>query len=233
MNQSIAEVIKLLSCIDNDMMTNKKVLIAAIALIAWFALILQLYTLINNTPGNGMTPLQAIGRFLIFFTVLTNLLMASGLSIILLTPRSAAGRFFSKPAIITAIAVYIFIVGLVYNVVLRNVWHPEGLQKIADELLHVAVPVLFIIYWLLFAAKSSLDWIYAFRWLVFPAIYLVYAMLRGGIEGFYPYPFLNAYELTFGKVFMNCAGMLFVFIITGLLFIWVSRLISRGQETIS
>jgi hypothetical protein len=215
------------------MVNSKKVFIAAIVLTDWYALSIQLYDLINKTPGNGMTPLAAVGRFFIFFTVLTNLLVAISLTIILIRPGSVAGRFFSKSKIITAIAVYIFIVGLIYNSVLRSVWHPEGLQKVADECLHVVVPVLFIIYWLLFAAKSSLDWIYAFRWLIFPVVYLVYAMLRGGIEGFYPYPFLNANELTFGKVFMNCAGLFFVFIITGLLFIWVSRLMSRGQKTIS
>jgi hypothetical protein len=54
------------------------------------------------------------------------------------------------------------------------------------------------------APKSPLQWTDAFRWLIFPAIYVTYAMLRSNIEGFYPYPFLNADTLTSGRVFINC-----------------------------
>jgi hypothetical protein len=210
---------------------TKTVLITIITLVVWFALILQLYLLIVNAPDNDMTTLEAVGRFFLFFTILTNILVAVSLSMILLSSRPAAGRFFAKPSVITAVAVYIFIVGLVYNIVLRSVWHPQGLQKLADELLHVAVPLLFIIYWLLFAPKNSLQWMHAFRWLIFPAVYLVYAMIRGGIEGFYPYPFLDANTLTFGRVFMNCVGLLFVFIITGLLFVAAAKCMSSQTKT--
>jgi hypothetical protein len=210
---------------------SKEILMAIITLTAWFALFLQLYVLIDGTPGNGMTPLEAVGRFFIFFTILSNILVAASLTLLLLSTRSAAGSFFAKPSVITAVALYIFIVGLVYNIILRSVWHPMGLQKLADELLHVAVPALFTFYWLLYAPKTSLQWVHAFRWLIFPAVYLVYAMIRGGIEGFYPYPFLDANTLTFGRVFMNCVGLLLLFIIIGLLFVAISKQMSRQTKT--
>lgn len=202
-----------------------------IALTAWFALMLQFYILVGGVPGNGMTTLQAIGRFFIFFTILSNLLVAASITIVLVKPGSAAGRFFIKPSVISAVAVYIFIVGIIYNIILRKIWHPEGLQKLADELLHVAVPLFFIVYWLLYAPKNQLQWIHPFRWLIFPAIYLVYAMTRGGIEGFYPYPFINADALPFGRVFMNSVGLLFVFIISGLLFVAIGKRMSPQSKT--
>lgn len=208
------------------MINFKKHFIAIIAMTAWLALILQLYILVNNTPDNGMTPGQAIGRFLIFFTVLTNLLIAISMTVLLFAPTSKAGHFFSKSSVIAAIALYIFIVGLIYNIILRSLWHPTGLQKIADELLHVAVPIFYLIYWVLFGNKSKLKWVYAFYWLIYPAVYLVYAMLRGNAEGFYPYPFLDLNTLATTKVFINCAGMLAVFIITGLIFIWIGRMMN-------
>jgi hypothetical protein len=71
--------------------------------------------------------------------------------------------FFSKPSVTTAIAVYIFIIGLVYNIILRNLWQPQGSQKIADELLHVAVPLLYVLYWLIFAKKNPLQWMDAVK----------------------------------------------------------------------
>ncbi|MES1214305.1 MAG: Pr6Pr family membrane protein [Bacteroidota bacterium] len=197
------------------------------AITAWAALALQLYIMVDNTPGNGMTPLQAVGRFLIFFTVLTNLLVAISLSIELISPVSAAGRFFAKPSTVAATAFYIFIVGLVYNLILRNLWNPTGLQRIADELLHVAVPLLFTIYWLFIAPKGTLKWKHPFAWLLFPAAYLVYALVRGAAEGFYAYPFINVTELGYTKVFTNCAGLLIVFIIIGFLFVAVDRMVSH------
>src|SRR5258705_1847657 len=207
---------------------RQKAVVVIVVLTSWFALILQLYILISNTPGNGLTPIQAVGRFFIFFTILTNLLVAICMSVLLISPRSVAGRFFSRPSVATAVTVYIFIVGLVYNIVLRNIWDPKGMQKLADELLHVFVPLLFTIYWIMFAQKSSLKWSAIFRWLLYPALYVVYAILRGSIEGFYPYPFLDADKLTWQQVFLNCAGLLIVFVIFGLLFIAVGKRLNRA-----
>ncbi len=208
---------------------SKKTLLVVIAILGWLALILQLYILIDNTPGNGLTPIEAVGRFFIFFTILTNLLVAVVTTTLLFAGHSVRGHFFSKATTLTALALYIFIVGLVYNILLRNIWHPQGLQKIADELLHVVVPVVFIIYWLLFAVKSPLRWVNALQWLIYPGIYLVYAMIRGSMEGFYPYPFLDANKLTPGNIIINCVGLLLVFVVAGLFFIAIGKKMSRNK----
>lgn len=199
-----------------------------IAFIAWFALGLQLYILVSNTPGNGMTTVQAVARFFIFFTILTNLLVAICLTATAID--SSPGNFFSRPSTLAATAVYIFIVGLIYNVVLRKLWAPVGDQKLADELLHVIVPVLYVAYWLLFAPKYSLQWKHAFVWLCYPAIYLVYAMVRGAIEGFYPYPFINLNEQGIAKVLMNIGVLLMVFLAIGFIFIWAAKKITAKKN---
>ena len=197
------------------------------ALTAWVALSLQQYIIIDNTPGNGLTPLQAVGRFLIFFTILSNLLVAISLTAVLLSPASSTGRFFAKPPVIAAIALYIFIVGLVYNLVLRNIWYPTGRDRLADELLHVAVPLLYMLYFLFFAPKAWLPWKSLISWLVFPAVYLVYAMIRGALEGFYAYPFLSLKDLSGGKVVFNCTMVMVAFIVFGLLIIAYCRSIKK------
>jgi len=204
---------------------------AITVLIAWFALGLQLYLMIDNTPGNGMTPLQAVGRFLIFFTILSNLLVAVSLTVVLVTPGSAIGRFFAKPNSLAAIAAYIFIVGLVYNIILRSLWQPQGLQKIADELLHVAVPLLYVFYWLVFAAKNSLQWTDPVKWLSFPAFYLIYALVRGAIEGFYPYPFINVKQHGYPRVAMNSVFLMIAFVVVGLLFVLTAKKMSDRNKT--
>jgi hypothetical protein len=195
-----------------------------IAITGWFALILQLYILIDNTPANGLTPLQAIGRFFLFFTILTNLLVALSSTIVLVKHNSSLGKFFVKPSVVTAVTLYIFIVGLVYNIILRKLWQPTGLQQLADELLHVAVPILFIIYWIFFVEKGKLKWKDCLAWLLYPLVYLIYAMLRGNLEGFYPYPFLDINKLSYQRVILNCLGLTIVFIVLGLLLITVDKI---------
>jgi hypothetical protein len=205
----------------------KKTSMWLIALVTWFALGLQLYVLVSNTPGNGMTVGVAIGRFFIFFTILSNLLVAISLSCMLITPASPSGRFFQRASVSTAIALYILVVGLVYNIVLRSLWHPVGLQKLADELLHVYVPLGYILFWAFYGPKSSLQWMAPFQWLIFPSLYLVYALTRGALEGFYPYPFIDAKELSFGRLFINSITLMFVFLILGYLFVAVSKKLKR------
>jgi hypothetical protein len=196
---------------------------------AWCALALQQYILIDNTPGNGMTILQAIARFLLFFTVLTNLMIAVGVTISLLSPPSAAGRFFSKTSVMTATAVYIFTVAVVYNTILRGIVQLDGRDRIADELLHVVVPVLYLCYWYLFVPRQPLRWILALYWCWYPGLYVVYALIRGRIEDFYAYPFINLQELGTNRVLLNSGGMLVLFVTASLLFITAINRLSRRR----
>jgi len=205
---------------------------AFVAIVAGMALILQLYINIRNTSTNGLTPLIATWNFFSFFTVLTNLLIALCCSFILLNPSSLLGRFFSKPVTLAAIAVYIFIVGLTYNIILRFTWNPQGLQKWVDEALHVVVPLLYIIFWLVFVPKGSLKWIYPFRWLIYPAVYLVYALLRGEFSGFHAYPFINTAELGYTRVLLNSGGLMLVFITAGLLLVVIDKQMSRQDNKV-
>lgn len=197
--------------------------IAVIALIAWFALILQLYIMISSASANHLTKLQATGRFFAFYTILTNLLVAINLTAILLFPRSAIGKFFVQASPAAATAEYILIVGIIYNVLLRQLWKPEGWQKIADELLHVVVPLFYVLYWFFYASKKSLQWKNIISWLIYPFLYLIYMLVRGAAEGFYPYPFLNVKELGYGQMFLNSAGMLIMFVLAGGIFVAISR----------
>lgn len=205
---------------------TQKIFVAVICIIAWLACGLQLYILISNASTNGLTVPVTISRFFGYFTILTNLLVALSLTAILHGPGYLY-RFFSKPVVKTAIAVYIFIVCLGYNLLLRQLWQPQGLQLIADELLHDVVPLLYVLYWLVFVPKSSLRWRLLPGWLAYPFIYLVYALLRGAIDGFYAYPFINAAEIGYAAVFQNAFFLLLAFIIVSLLFIQLGRVRKR------
>ena len=208
-------------------------ILATGSLTGWFAIIMQLYLIIINRVTS--IP-ETIIRYFSFYTILTNILVATCLIVSLLKPASNLGRLFLRSTTITAIAVYITVVGLVYNLILRSLWEPRGMQRMVDELLHSFIPVLFIVYWFLFNPKTTLKWKNAFLWLVYPLIYLIYILLRGASSGFYPYPFVNAGTLGYQQVALNCFFLFLVFLALSFGFIYIHKMIQKksfiGKPTI-
>lgn len=202
----------------------KKTSIVFIALTGWFSLGLQLCLSIRNARGNGVSVTESVINFFSYFTVLTNLLVALSLTSILLAPFSRLGDFFSKPSAQSAIAVYISVVGIVYTIALRNVWDPQGLQLIADRLLHDAVPVFYLIFWSVFTPKRTLKWESVLPWLIYPLIYLFYALIRGATTGWFSYYFLNFRESGWKKVFISIFMIMAAFIALSLVLILINRL---------
>jgi hypothetical protein len=199
-------------------------LVGAIA--GWVAIALQFYLLMANRTQD--VP-QTIIQFFSYFTILTNILVAIYFTVLLFNPKSSLAKFLSKSDTTTAITVYITVVGLVYNVILRYLWQPLGAQKVVDELLHSVIPLLFILYWFLFVPKGQLKWKNAFPWLIYPFIYSLYILLRGAWSGRYPYPFIDAKSLGYYKVGLNSGVLFLTFLTLSLLFIGIGKMMSRNK----
>ena len=199
----------------------------AIALTAWSALLLQLPLSIAVSRKQGMTTLGAVVTYLSFFTILTNLLVAAGLTCFVLIPRSKPGRFFSRTSVLSGMALFIAMVGAVYSLVLRYTWNPEGLQKIVDIALHDVVPVAYLVFWVLFAPKVRLPYSTIGLWLLYPLLYLCYSLLRGALTGWYPYPFLAANVIGYNRVLQNVAILVVAFSGLGYLMAAITRMLSR------
>lgn len=185
---------------------------AIIALIAWASLILQFYL----RTGSAV-------NFFSFFTVQCNLLIALTLSFSFVMKDSVVARLFTSPSARAAIAVYIFIVALVYNTVLRGLVPLESWGLLTDTMLHVVIPILYLLFCIFFIPKNALHWKDTFYWILFPLGYLIYSLVRGAMVHWYPYPFLNADEHGYGKVFMNIGVMLLIFLAAGLGCIFINR----------
>lgn len=202
-----------------------------LSVITWFALVLQFTLMLKQGTQLAPSRLMLITNFFSYFTILSNILVAACLTFPWLMTSSAIARFFSRILVQAAVAVYIFIVGLVYNLVLRNIWNPTGWQLVADNLLHVVVPVGYVVYWFLFTPHRQLEWKNIFPWLLFPGLYLVYSLMRGAVTGWYPYPFLNADQFGYSKVAFNAAMVLIAFIVTGLGVIAIDRNAGSGRKS--
>ncbi len=201
--------------------------LAVIAAVAWFALALQLLLMVQQAaPG---TSLHAIVNYFSFFTILTNLLVALGTSLPLIAGNTAAGQFFLRPSVQSAIAVYIAIVGITYSLLLRHMWNPQGMQKIADVLLHDVVPVLYVAFWIFLVPKFTLRWGDAVRWLTFPAVYMAYTLVRGYVSHWYPYYFIDVDTIGLSRSLIHAAALLLAFLGLGLLFVAIGRWTARSS----
>jgi hypothetical protein len=202
--------------------SSQRLFAAITCIIVWAGSILQYFLIIKNASANNLTALEASSNFLGYFTVLTNMLVAICLSFYLYS-HGRWHRFFSRFSVQTAITVYIFIVGLGYNLLLRHLYHMKGLQAIANEIQHVVVPALFTLFWIIYVPKQRIHWNNMIPWMVYPFLYLVLALIRGSMDGFYPYPFLNISNLGLNTVLMNSVGLFLVFILISSIFIFISR----------
>lgn len=199
------------------------------AIITWAAVILQLYLILYNRVAS--IP-ETLLRFFTFFTILSNILVAVCFTSLLASGRIRQQIFFSRTTVISAVTVYIIIVCLVYQVALRHIWDPKGLQKIVDELLHSVNPIFFVLCWALFVPKYTLQWKNILWWLIFPLCYLVAILVRGELSGYYPYPFVNVIELGYSKVFLNCGVVLIVFLLFSGIIISVGKISNKTSTGI-
>jgi len=174
------------------------------AVVPWLAVGLQIWLVMQTYTARGESALGAVVHTLSYFTVLTNLVVA------LVTTASALrgelDSFLTRPGTMTAVAVYIFVVGLVYSLFLRSIWDPTGLQLVADVALHDVVPVLYVLYWL-----------------IYPLAYFAYVLVRGEIIGKYPYWFADPTVLGYPRTFANSALLLVGFLVLGEIAVAVGR----------
>jgi len=191
----------------------KKYVEIAIILTAWSALILQFIILKDS-----------VANFFSYFTILSNLLVAISLTASTFAATTKIGKTSSLPTTKTAIALYILIVGLVYNLVLRGIWEPKGWQLVADNLLHVVVPFIYFLYWIIFAEKGTLNWKQGITWTYFPFAYLIYSLIRGHFVGWYPYPFLDVTKFGYQKVLINAGFVVIAFVILGFAMIGINKI---------
>ncbi|KQP12765.1 Pr6Pr family membrane protein [Pseudorhodoferax sp. Leaf267] len=127
-------------------------------------------------------------NFFSYFTNLSNLLAAA----VLLAAASGAAFVGTAgfAALRCASAVNMALVGLVFGALLRNV-DLGDLRPWVNATLHYLMPVVVVADWWLDPPAHRLRARQLLAALAFPALYLVYTLLRGSQVGWYPYPFLN------------------------------------------
>ncbi|MEG0063563.1 Pr6Pr family membrane protein [Pseudomonas sp. A1230] len=204
-------------------------LITLAATLGWAGLSIQLYLIFIARLSVEASLLGGLVSFFSYFTVLTNTLVATVLTCAVTPRESAARRWFLQPWVSSGVTVSIVVVGLAYSLLLRHLWHPEGWQFIADELLHDVMPLVFLGYWWFCVPKGTLRLWHLPVWLIYPLVYFAYALLRGNLLGAYAYPFIDVAVLGYPQVFINAGGILAGFVGIGLAVIGLDHWRSRTK----
>ncbi len=175
------------------------------AVVAWVALAVQFRLLAGTLMADGATLGFAAWRFLGFFTILTNAMIAAGSTILAISPSTGLLGARGKLSLTTAIA----LVGLVYSIALRSIWNPQGLQAVVDHALHRCHAA---------AVRRSPSPTSAMP-----------CSLRS--DGWYAYYFLDPGKLTTGQFVLNIAGLLTVVIAIALALILLDRVVGALQRS--
>ncbi|MEP7281740.1 MAG: Pr6Pr family membrane protein [Rubrivivax sp.] len=146
-------------------------------------------------------------NFFSYFTNLSNLFAVLVLLLSVVSGGSARdlARYLS--------AVNMAVVGIVFAVLLRDV-DLGALRPWVNVVLHIVMPVAVVLDWLLRPPTAALTAKHVRLALVFPALYLVYVLVRGAATGWYPYPFLDpAHVGGYGVVAAYAVGIFATFLL--------------------
>ncbi|CAM3190264.1 Pr6Pr family membrane protein [Nocardioides dubius] len=142
-------------------------------------------------------------NFFSYFTILSNiaaavLLLVGAVRLLTTGPRPEPGWLSGTRA---AVATYMGITGLVYNLLLRGLEVTGGGDVAAwtNEVMHVIGPVVVVADWLFAPDRRPLAWRQVATILIFPITWAAYTLIRGprvtdqikDHDSWYPYPFLN------------------------------------------
>ena len=195
-----------------------------LAVLGWAALMLQAWISVTRHIALGNGAAYGVMMYTGYFTILTNALCAAVATAVALGARaSPALQVLRRPAFITAAAVSILLVGVIYHLLLRAIHHPVGLEYACNIALHYLVPPLFVSFWWLAVPRGVLVWRDLWLAFAFPAAYAVYVLARGEIAGVYPYPFFDVTKLGYSDVLRNAVGLSGVFVATGLTMLALKR----------
>jgi hypothetical protein len=193
----------------------------ATSVVALFALVAQLILTVQGArvlvDDNPPALSERLIRLFGYFTIQSNILVAAtALTLVRRPDRDGPVWRVVRVAALTGIT----ITGVVHWFFLRPLLDLTGWSYLCDLLLHVAVPLLAVVGWLLFGPRPRVGprtWLLALIW---PAAWLAYTLVRGAVTGFYPYPFLNVSERGATSVAVTALGITVMFVAVSLL-LWL------------
>lgn len=187
---------------------------ALLALTAAVGLALQVEMFVGQ-----LGPLLGPWRWLGFFTVWANLLA------VLVGAAVATGRGQRQRSMLVLVVALVG-VGLVYSLLLRGLWNEEGVQQLVGIILHDLTPLLAAALWVM-SPHGKLGLRDLAAAVMFPFVFLLSAELRGAIEGWYPYAFLDPASQGIGGLALSLGATMSVFALIAAALIAIDTRLAR------
>lgn len=152
-----------------------------------------------------------------YFTFLSALLVMITSVMLALSPDRRSTFFH---AVRLASVVQIMITGLVFNLLLRAEGRMLGVWLFNDRMLHVILPVLVPLVWLVFGPHGRLSLKAVAGSVVIPLLWLAVTLIRGPILDWYPYNILDVPGMGYAGVSIYIGAILAAFILIAC-FLWL------------
>lgn len=159
--------------------------------------------------------------FWTYFTHLTNLwLVLTYVSV--LTGWTWLG-WFRRPIIMASAAAFIILVMLYYHFMLAPTLNMQGALAVATWLLHYVAPILYLIWWALFAPHGVLRFKHVGLMLLPGIGYVAWVLLRGAVVAEYPYDILDAGKFGYPTVAIGVGVLLIAVTIFSVILVSADR----------
>lgn len=172
---------------------------------------------------NAAQSLQMLSYYTIQSNIIVALVMAADIILTVIQKNNLRAFVIIKGGA----TLWIMVTGVVYHVMLSGMWNPQGSMVYVNLSLHYITPIAMLLNWLIFEPKGQFRWRDSLWWLTYPLLYAAASLVRGQVDGFYPYWFLNPTASFpkgaggWGNVLLLVLGLVIIFELIGLLIIWL------------
>ncbi|HEX6887748.1 MAG TPA: Pr6Pr family membrane protein [Candidatus Nanopelagicales bacterium] len=195
---------------------------ALTAALALSGVALQLWLSIA-ADEHGYGPVGESLHLLSFFTITANLVVGVVHALLAQHPERGGVWFH---AMRLAGLVMITVTGLVYWALLAG--EPlAGADWLANMLLHTLTPLAAVASWAWASPAVRLRWSMLPMMLVIPVLWLLHALLRGAISGYYAYFFMDVATMGYGAALANIGLVILVALALATVFVGIDRLRAR------
>ncbi|XFA98742.1 Pr6Pr family membrane protein [Candidatus Izemoplasma sp. B36] len=192
---------------------NKKFALG-ISILAFIGVIIAMIGTAIDSISNPL--LSALGTIR-YFTIQSNIIVGIAFLLYALLSNS------KTKSLIGASVVYITITFLGFSIMLERLWDPEGIPLIGSTFNHYIIPVLSILYILIFRNDFYFKNDEIKKWIIYPLSYLVFLIVFGLSTNDFIYPFLDLKDIGVILFIVSILVIILIFTLISYLLISITR----------
>jgi hypothetical protein len=184
------------------------------AIIGWSAFIYSFFADYNH-----------LVNFFSYFTIQSNLLVICWFTLSIWKDKFSFTR---SPIIRGGLLVYITVTMIIFFTLLFKEY--VGLSLVTTYVLHLILPLSFIVDWFLDKPRERIKLKSALGWIIYPTIYCLYTIIREMLVGWYPYYFLSPIRMhSYINVGIAITGLTVFFLVITLIVYKLNNKFSEGK----